>query len=92
MNSVKFGSIKLTTSIPMEPPKSTFFFAMGFSGFGCGICVGINVVSNGNHTSRSICAYKSCLLKCLDAYNIDCLQIHSLLTITNTVVIVDIGL
>ena len=25
MNSMKFGSIKLTTSIPMEPPKLTFF-------------------------------------------------------------------
>ena len=33
MNSVKFGSIWLTTSIPMELPKS-IFFAMGLSGFG----------------------------------------------------------
>ena len=85
MNSVKFGSIKLSTSIPMEPSKSTFFFAMGFSGFGCGFCVGINVVRNGNHTSRSICAHKSCLLKCLHAYIINCLQIQPLLSITRDV-------
>ena len=65
--------------------KVNIFFAMGFSGFGFGICVGINVVSHGNHTSKPICAYKSCLFKCLNAYNINCLQIHSLLIITRDV-------
>jgi hypothetical protein len=41
MNYMKFGSIKLTTSIPMEPPKSTCFFP------GCstaGFSVGFQVV------------------------------------------------
>ena len=51
--------------------KVNIFFAMGFSGFGCGFCVGINKVHNGNHTFRSICAHKSfievftCLYHCL---------------------------
>ena len=65
--------------------KVNIFFAMGFSGFGSGFCVGINVVRNGNHTSRSICAHKSCLLKCLHAYIINCLQIQPLLSITRDV-------